>query len=70
MSLALCLSERLLAGKGAYRVHGGGFAGTIQAFVPQEMVKDYVGQMEKVFGAGSCHLLSVRAEGGIKVLPA
>ncbi len=70
MSLALCLSERLLAGKGAYRVHGGGFAGTIQTFVPQEMVKEYVGQMEAVFGAGSCHLLSVRAEGGVKVLPA
>jgi galactokinase len=67
LSLALSLSERLLAGKGAWRVHGGGFAGTIQAFVPNGLLEDYRGQMEKVFGAGSCHVLSIRPFGGVEV---
>jgi galactokinase len=69
ISLALALSEQLLQGKGAWRVHGGGFAGTIQAFVPESLVSAYVAQIESVFGRGSCHLLSIRAEGGIQVLP-
>jgi galactokinase len=67
LSLALSLSERLLAGKGAWRVHGGGFAGTIQAFVPNGMLEDYRAQMESVFGAGSCHVLAIRKDGGVKV---
>jgi galactokinase len=67
LSLALSLSERLLAGKGAWRVHGGGFAGTIQAFVPDELLESYRSEMEKVFGAGSCHVLSIRKDGGVAV---
>jgi galactokinase len=67
LSLALSLSERLLAGKGAWRVHGGGFAGTIQAFVPNDLLEGYRAEIEKVFGAGSCHVLSIRPFGGIMV---
>jgi galactokinase len=67
LSLALSLSERLLAGKGAWRVHGGGFAGTIQAFVPNELLESYRESIERVFGAGSCHVLSIRPYGGVMV---
>jgi galactokinase len=67
LSLALSLSERLLAGKGAWRVHGGGFAGTIQAFVPNGMLESYRESIESVFGAGSCHVLSIRPFGGVMV---
>jgi galactokinase len=68
VSLALALSEKLLAAKGgAWRVHGGGFAGTIQAFVPSNMIDEYVTAMEAVFGAGACHLLSIRPVGGIEI---
>ena len=67
LTLALALSEKLLAGKGAWRVHGGGFAGTIQAFVPLDMLEEYRSGMEKVFGEGSCYTLSVRQAGGTKV---
>lgn len=69
ISLALAVSEQILAGKGAWRVHGGGFAGTIQAFVPEELTETYVAAMEAVFGKGSCYLLSIRKEGGIQSLP-
>ena len=68
LSLALALSEYLLAGKGAWRVHGGGFAGTIQAFAPNDMLQTYKTEMERVFGAGSCHVLSIRPCGGVRVL--
>ena len=68
LSLALCLTESFLAGKGgACRVHGGGFAGTIQAFVPHAHVPAYREMIEKVYGEGSCHVLKVRAEGAVKV---
>lgn len=67
ITLALSLSERLLAGRGACRVHGGGFAGTIQAYVPFELLEAYRSGMEKVFGQGSCYVLSVRGAGGAKV---
>ena len=67
ITLALSLSERLLAGRGACRVHGGGFAGTIQAYVPFELLEAYRSGMEKVFGQGSCYVLSVRGAGGTKV---
>ena len=66
MALALALCARLLGKEGAYRVHGGGFAGTIQAFVPNEKVENFVQGMEKVLGEGSCHCLSIRAEGGVR----
>lgn len=68
LSLALCLTEDALAGKGgAYRVHGGGFAGTIQAFVPHALVKDYCAVMDAAFGKGACTVMSIRPEGAIKV---
>lgn len=67
LSLALCISEQLLSGKGAWRVHGGGFAGTIQAFVPDELVGEYTGVMKSVFGDDSCYVLSVRPYGGISL---
>ncbi len=68
LSLALCVTEDILKGKGAYRVHGGGFAGTIQAFVPNEMLDEYKAAIESVFGAGNCHVLIIRPIGGTKVM--
>jgi len=67
VSLALALSETLLGERGAWRVHGGGFAGTIQAFVPVDMLEEYRSAMEAVFGAGSCYVLRVRPHGGVKI---
>ena len=68
VSLGLALSERLLLGKGAWRVHGGGFAGTIQAFVPNELVDEYKKEMEYYFGEDCCYVLKIRKYGGMKVL--
>lgn len=68
LSLALCLSQQLLEGKGAWRVHGGGFAGTIQAFVPNDCLKEYRKTMDDVFGEGSCHILIIRPVGGTRVI--
>ena len=68
VSIGLALTEKLLKGKGAYRVHGGGFAGTIQAFVPNELVGEYKEEIEKCFGKDTCHVLKIRKYGGMKVL--
>lgn len=67
MSLAICLSENTLNGRGASRVHGGGFGGTMQAYVPNDMVEEYVNEMESVFGKGCCYLLKIRNVGPVKV---
>ncbi len=67
VSLALCVAQRLLRGRGSCRVHGGGFAGTIQAFVPNEQVQGFRQNIEKITGEGTCHLLSIRPVGGIKL---
>lgn len=67
VSLALALSELVLKGEGAWRVHGGGFAGTIQAFVPQNLIDKYVTTLEHVYGKGSCHKLFIRHQGAGKV---
>jgi galactokinase len=67
VSLALAVSHRLLEGKGAWRVHGGGFAGTIQAFVPNDKLDEYKSAMEKIFGEGACYVLAIRAFGGTEV---
>lgn len=67
VSLGLALSELVLKGKGAWRVHGGGFAGTIQAFVPENLVGTYIQTLEHVFGKGSCHKLFIRNEGAHKL---
>ena len=67
VSLALALSEMVLKGFGAWRVHGGGFGGTIQAFVPQEKLDEYVKTLEHVYGEGSCHKLFIRARGSVRL---
>ncbi|MBQ7171351.1 MAG: galactokinase [Clostridia bacterium] len=68
LSLALCVTERITKNwGGAFRVHGGGFAGTIQAFIPSEKTADYAAIMDHVFGAGACSVLKVRPEGAIRV---
>jgi len=67
VSMALALSELVLKGEGAWRVHGGGFAGTIQAFVPQNLLQKYIGTLEHFFGKGSCKTLFIRHQGAGKV---
>ena len=69
LSLAIALSDRLLSPRGAFRVHGGGFAGTILAVVPNDMLEEYTAQMSDVFGKNSCQVLSIRPYGGIELLP-
>ena len=64
ISLALALTERFLNGEGACRVHGGGFAGTIQAFVPNSRLNEYKSMIENVFGEGNCYILNIRSVGG------
>lgn len=68
MSIGLAMSDVALGNKGVSRVHGGGFAGTIQAFVPNDIVGMYKETMENVFGEGACHILKVRKYGGMRVL--
>ena len=68
VSLGLALCDRILKGKGAWRVHGGGFAGTIQAFVPDECLDDFKSVMKNVFGEKSCYVLSIRPVGGVKIV--
>ena len=68
LSLALAMAAAMLKGKGAWRVHGGGFAGTTLNFVPNEMVDNFVKRMEAVFGVRSCFVLDVRPEGAAIVL--
>ena len=63
LSLALALAEEMLEGRGAWRVHGGGFAGTTLNFVPTDLLDGFVTRMEAVFGAGSCHVLDIRPVG-------
>ena len=68
LSLALCLTESFMKNKdGAFRVHGGGFAGTIQAYVKESDVSDYRSLMDGVFGEGACLVLRVRPDGAVKV---
>ncbi len=67
MSVLLALCEKLLSGKGAWRVHGGGFAGTVQAFVPRGELDRFKSSIEAVFGKGKCHVLSIRPVGGLEI---
>ena len=68
LSLALCLAEKYLADKsGAWRVHGGGFAGTIQAYVPMSEVEGFRALMDGVFGEGKCIVLRIRPEGAVRI---
>ena len=67
VALALAMCDTLLQGRGAYRVHGGGFAGTIQAFVPLDLLDSFKTEIEAVLGKGMCHVLSIRPQGGIRI---
>ena len=67
VALALGLAEHYLGGRGAYRVHGGGFAGTIQAFVPFDILDSFVAGMDGALGQGACHVLSIRPQGGVEM---
>ena len=67
VAYALSLCDTLLRGRGAYRVHGGGFAGTVQAFVPHDMLETFQQTIEANLGEGSCHVLSIRPYGGIRI---
>lgn len=67
LGIGLNAAEHVLNRMGACRVHGGGFAGTIQAFVPLELLKEFKMEMEKIFGGGSCYVLNIRRHGGAEV---
>ncbi len=69
MAVALALCDHLLGGRGAYRVHGGGFAGTVQAFVPLEQLEQFRTGIDTALGQGACHVLSIRHEGGVELRP-
>ncbi|MEF2838407.1 MAG: galactokinase family protein [Oscillospiraceae bacterium] len=69
MAVALGLCEHYLQGKGAYRVHGGGFAGTVQAFVPFEILDSFKAGIDAALGEGACHILSIRPQGGVEAMP-
>lgn len=67
LSIALYMAEDILGDEGACRVHGGGFAGTIQAFVPDSKLIEFKNKMERVFGDGTCYVLNIRPVGGVEV---
>ena len=67
VAVALALCEHYLQGKGAFRVHGGGFAGTVQAFVPFHMLEEFRTGIDAVLGQGACHVLSIRPQGGVEM---
>lgn len=68
IAVGLAVSEKILREKGVCRVHGGGFAGTIQAFVKNEFVSEYKKTLEGIFGEGACHVLKIRKYGGLLVM--
>ncbi len=70
VAIALNLCEYYLNGRGAYRVHGGGFAGTVQAFVPLDILEQFRAGLDAVLGEGACHVLSIRPQGGVRAVPA
>ena len=67
MAIALGLCQQYLNGRGAYRVHGGGFAGTVQAFVPFDLLDSFRAGIDAVLGQGACHVLSIRPQGGVEM---
>ena len=67
VALALSMCEHFLCGRGACRVHGGGFAGTVQAFVPYDILEDFRAGMDAVLGDGACHVLQIRPQGGVEM---
>ena len=67
VGVALALCAHYLQGRGAYRVHGGGFAGTVQAFVPMDLLEAFRAGMDAALGEGACHVLSIRPQGGVEL---
>ena len=67
VAVALALCEKYLEGRGAYRVHGGGFAGTVQAFVPMDQLEAFRVGIDAALGQGACHILSIRPQGGVEM---
>ena len=67
VGVALALCEHYLDGRGAYRVHGGGFAGTVQAFVPMDLLETFRSGIDAALGEGACHVLSIRPQGGVEM---
>ena len=67
VAVALALCEHYLQGRGAYRVHGGGFAGTVQAFVPFDLLEAFRSGLDAALGEGACHVLSIRPQGGVEM---
>ena len=67
MAVALGLCEHYLQGRRAYRVHGGGFAGTVQAFVPFDLLESFRAGIDAALGQGACHVLSIRPQGGVEM---
>lgn len=68
MAVALALCEKLLEGQGAARIHGGGFGGTVQAWIPFERLEFFVSAMEKILGTGCCQVLSIRQAGAVQIV--
>ena len=68
VAVALALCEHYLQGRGAYRVHGGGFAGTVQAFVPFDLLEAFRRGLDAALGEGACHVLSIRPQGGVEMV--
>ena len=67
VGLTIAVAKNALEGKGAVRVHGGGFAGTVQAFVPLDMVAKFQKQVEMILGENTCHVMDIRPVGGIRL---
>lgn len=66
VAVTLSLCDHFLQGKGAFRVHGGGFAGTVQAFVPFDILDSFRTGIDSVLGVGACQVLSIRPQGGVE----
>ena len=69
VGVALALCQHYLNGRGAFRVHGGGFAGTVQAFVPTDILEAFRTGIDAALGSGACHVLSIRPQGGVEMFP-
>ena len=66
VAIALALCKHYLGDRGGYRVHGGGFAGTVQAFVPFDLLDAFRTGIDSVLGDGACHVLAIRPQGGVE----
>ena len=68
LMLTIALCDAILSGRGAVRVHGGGFGGTAQAFVPLDLLSEFKTRTEAVLGSGSCHVVTIRPVGGTRLV--